>query len=62
MVIFDTCYPSKGKFGPVDIIKSYGGVNGVVVLVLNHDIEWLVTDSCVLPASPLRKSPHVPTV
>jgi hypothetical protein len=61
MVVFNTCYPRKGKFGAVDTVKSYGGVKGIVVLILNHDTGWLVTDSCVLPASPLRKYRHVPT-
>jgi len=55
MVIFNTCYPSKGKFGPVDTVKSYGGVKGIVLLILHHDTGWLVTDSCVLTCFTLEE-------
>ena len=48
MAIFNTCYPSKGKSDPVDTVESYAGVEGIVLLIFNHDTGWLVTDSSVV--------------
>ena len=47
MVIFNTCYPSKGKYVPVHAVKSYRGMKGIVLLILNLDTGWLVTDNSV---------------